>query len=253
MKTNFFSIIITATVVLFLPGCDPEKEEFQSSNVTDYFPLQVGKYITYRLDSTVFTVQGRAEEVHSYQEKHEVNAQVTDNLGRPSYRIFRYIRDLAGTQAWRANGTYFITPLENSIEIIENNLRIVRLISPIREGTTWKGNRYLATNPYGSQYTFSNDDAMADWEFTIDSVNTSFVVNGTTIDSVITITQVNESINVPITDARSYAFKSLSVDKFAKNIGLIYQELVLWEYQPNPGGTAYKVGFGIKRTMIDRN
>ncbi len=54
-------------------------------------------------------------------------------------------------------------------------------------------------------------------------------------------------------DAASFAARSLSTDKFAKNIGLVYQEYILWEYQPNPGSSAYKIGFGVKRTMIDRN
>jgi hypothetical protein len=27
----------------------------------------------------------------------------------------------------------------------------------------------------------------------------------------------------------------------------------LWEYQPNPNGTPYRTGFGIKRTIIDHN
>jgi hypothetical protein len=50
-----------------------------------------------------------------------------------------------------------------------------------------------------------------------------------------------------------YGIKSYGVDKYAKNIGLIYQELALWEYQPNPGGAAYKIGFAVKRSIVEHN
>jgi hypothetical protein len=77
-----------------------ETEEFKTEAIADYMPLAVGKYITYRLDSTVFTNFGRNEEIHKYRVKHVVDAQITDNLGRPSYRILRYLSDSLGHQPW---------------------------------------------------------------------------------------------------------------------------------------------------------
>ena len=38
---------------------------------------------------------------------------------------------------------------------------------------------------------------------------------------------------------------------YAKGIGMVSQELVMWEYQPRNGG--YKVGFGVKHTMLNHN
>ena len=245
----FYSL--TFLCVLF--SCKQEKEDLKVETPTEFIPLQAGKYITYKLDSLVFTQAGRAEETHTYQEKHVVDAQITDNLGRPSFRIFRFLRDSAGTQPWAPSGSYFITPLTNSIEISEDNQRIIKLVSPVKEGNLWKGNRFLGTEPYASKYTFSNDDNMGEWDFVIENANESLVINGTTIENVVTISSIDESLNVPIVDAASFAARSLSIDKFAKNIGLVSQEYILWEYQPNPGSSAYKIGFGVKRTMIDHN
>jgi len=246
-------LFYSLTFLSFLFSCKQEKEVLKVETPTEFIPLQAGKYITYKLDSLVFTQAGRAEETHTYQEKHVVDAQITDNLGRSSFRIFRFLRDSAGTQPWAPAGSYFITPLTNSIEISEDNQRIIKLVSPVKEGNLWKGNRFLGSEPYASKYTFSNDDNMGDWEFIIENANESLVINGTTIENVVTISSIDESLNVPIVDAASFAARSLSIDKFAKNIGLVYQEYILWEYQPNPGSSAYKIGFGVKRTMIDRN
>lgn len=248
---TFFFTLITPCILLF--SCKEQKEELQIETAAQYIPLQTGKYITYRLDSTVFVAQGRTEETHSYQEKHVVDVKLKDNLGRPSYRVFRYLRDLAGTQAWRPNGTYFITPEEYTVEVIEDNLRSVKLVSPIRQGKTWKGNRFMGFEPYASLYNFSNDDNMAEWDFTVEDTDATIQLNGKTINDVVTTNSIDESLNVPITDAKAFASRTLMVEKYAKNLGLVFQEIILWEYQPNPGGSPYKIGFGVKRSLIDYN
>src|SRR5438045_8243892 len=98
-------IFILAFFAFNFLSCSKKNEEFQSAPLSDYYPLQVGKYITYRVDSTIFTNFGRATQLHSYQVKHSIEAQLTDNLGRPAYRVFRYVRDTAGTQPWTPNGS----------------------------------------------------------------------------------------------------------------------------------------------------
>lgn len=254
MRLKALQILPLLLPAFLIFSCKEEFEDLQVESSIDYsIVLQPGKYITYRLDSLVFTQQGRSEETHSYQEKHLVDSKITDNLNRPSFRVYKSIRDLAGTQPWRQSGSYFITPLEHSIEVIEDNLRTIKLISPIKEGTTWKGARFFGTEPYASLYNFSNDDNIADWDYTIESAKETIVLNSKTINDVVSLTAINESLNVPITDTRSYASKTLLQEKFAKGIGLIFQEYILWEYQPNLNGTPYKTGFGVKRSMIDHN
>ena len=97
---NLILFLALFSFLFFITSCEKETEEFKTEAIADYLPLAVGKYITYRLDSTVFTNLGRNEEIHSYQVKHMVDAQIADNLGRPSYRIIRYLRDSLGTQPW---------------------------------------------------------------------------------------------------------------------------------------------------------
>jgi len=256
MRANLFSFFFVVLASSFILSCDKKTEDFETEQLEDYLNLQSGKYITYRLDSTVFVQQGRREETHSYQEKHVVDALRTDNLGRPSYRIFRYLRDTAGTQPWMPAGSYWITSLRNTIEVIENNLRSIRLILPVKQDETWKGNRFLPNNPYGPVHgdEFNNDDNMYDWDFTYESTGESMTFNGQPVNDIITIKHIDESANAPVTDPNTYGFINYSEDKYAKGIGLVYQRYIMWEYQLIPGGPSpYKVGFGVKRSMIDRN
>ncbi|HVZ57995.1 MAG TPA: hypothetical protein VG870_15145 [Chitinophagaceae bacterium] len=256
---NRMALLLLAASLL--NSCKKQTETFTTEPLDDYLPLQVGKYITYRLDSTVFVNFGKVEEIHKYQVRFVIDAEVTDNLGRPGYRVYRYISDSAGTQPWTPDQTLFITPVSNQVELTEDNLRYIKLHLPIKDGFSWKGNHYLPTNPYGPLYSFSNDDAMGDWDFTYNgSPAATESIEDQTYTDVLTVGEDDESYNVPVIDPSSYAARTFSVEKYAKSIGLVYRELIMWEQQPNPTGNPpnvvydpYRVGFGIRMWMIDHN
>jgi hypothetical protein len=233
-----------------------KKNEINGEDVADYFiPLQNGKYITYRLDSTVFLENGRSEVTNSYQEKHLVREDFKDNQGRTSYWIDRFIRDVNGTQAWKLASVYYVTPTNNSIEVTENRLRTIALLGPIKKDLSWKGNFNMSKKPYSDMYNFSNDNEMDNWDFIVKENHSSETINGKIYNQVLLISHVNELVNIPITNPSAFASKTVSFEKYAKGIGLVYQERALWEYQPNPGvnNTPYKVGFEVKRSIIDHN
>ena len=166
-------IILAVLITTTLFSCKGEKEEFTTEALADYMPLTIGKYITYRLDSMVFTSFGRNTEIHKYQVKHVIDSKFTDIEGHTSYRINTFYRDSVNISSWTAaqpwitGKAYYITPLEDQIEVMDQNLfRIIKLHLPFREGYTWKGNRYLARQPYLAFYNFSNDDNMGTWDYT---------------------------------------------------------------------------------------
>lgn len=255
MRSNFtfrLGLLVISTITLF--SCSNKTEEFISDPLSDYIPLQTGKYITYRLDSLVFTNFGRNTEIRRYQVKHAVDAQITDNQGRPAYRIFTYLRDSAGTQPWTPNGSYFITPLANQIEVTDNNFRFIKLHLPVKEGYEWKGNMYLPDEPYLSVYDFSNDQDIKDWTYYYDVFEPTTTYRNQIYTDVYTVEQQDDASNAPVTDPFNYGSMTRSVEKYSKTIGLVYRKYELWEYQPNPSGPSpFKLGFGIVMWMIDHN
>ena len=113
----------------------------------------------------------------------------------------------------------------------------------------------MPDDPYDPTYKFSNDDDINSWTYTYPNIDTTIVLNGQTINNVLEVNGINESTNVPITDVNGYASLNFQQEYYAKGIGLVSQELVMWEYQParGPGTFASKVGFGVKRTMLNHN
>jgi len=263
-------ISLISTFILFLftgilifscnKKADLIDEDYKKERLTELMiPLEKGKYITYRVDSTVFTNFGRNTEIHRYLIKHVVDTAITDNLGRPGYRIFTYLSDSTGAEPWQPNGSYSITIVDDHVEVMEDNMRVIKIIVPVRDGTEWKGNTYLAEDPYGSEYNFSNDDNMSDWKFFFDGpIQSTVAVEDQTYNDVYTITE-NDDID-PVIDPSDYGSVSISREMYSKNVGLVFRELTLWEQQPNPSGNPpnitydpFKVGFGIKMWMVDHN
>ena len=262
MRSKQLNLITSALACIVFFGCGKETEEFTSAPVSDYLPLQVGNYITYRLDSTVFTSFGTVNTIKSFQEKHIVDAKITDALGRDSYRVLRFIRDTLGIQPWAPAGTYSITPTDKTMEVIENNLRVVKLVMPIKQDVTWKPNRYLTEEAYTPLYSFNVVDVgITNWDYTYSSVDGQLTVKGKNYDDVITVDGIDESLyanrdSFTVTNPSvAVAYASYVQDHYAKGIGLISQQFILWEYQgPNGSNqTGAKIGFGIRRSIIDHN
>jgi hypothetical protein len=236
-------------ISLFFISCKKETANFSSESINDYYPLQVGKYITYNLDSTVFINFGQKDTVISYQVQDRVDAQITDNLGRSAYRIIRYIRKDT-SQAWAANNTFMVVPTDNSIEYVENNLRFLKLESPVKQDFSWKGNSYIDT------YSINSDLKYLDgWDYIYDSIDVPLVINSLTIDSTLKVTERDEFLGQdPSIPGTQYAEKSYALEKYGKGIGLIYREFLHWEYQGGQTGVpGYFNGYGIKLSIIDHN
>jgi hypothetical protein len=243
-------------IAIAVVSCDKQEGTVSTAQLSEYLPLQVGKYIRYRLDSMTFVDFGQRDTTVSYDAKDIVEGEVADNLGRPTFRVVRYLRGVTSTDEddYRANLVYFITPTREAIELQENNLKFLKLMLPVTEGFTWHGNSYLPSTPYFELYQFSNDEDIADWDYTYTNVNQPFSVNDVTFDSTVSVLQVADSSNVPIEFPDGLAYRNYWTETYAKNIGLVYKEVVMWEYQPpNSGNPGFKSGFGLRLSIMDHN
>lgn len=232
-------------VFIGIAGCQ-KNDTYQSAPLSDYYNTTIGHTIEYRLDSTVFIFYGQRDTVIKYRAKDVVEAAITDNLGRPSFRVVRYLSDTTGTSPWIPKATFLVTPTVQTLEVVENNLRFQKLKLPISDNYTWKGNTFLDTYSLGSTIRY-----MDDWDYAYKNLQKPYMVwNNVRVDSTITIKQRDEIIGTP-SDYYAYSEKNLSEEVYAKGIGLIYKNFIHWEYQPpNGGNPGYKTGYGIKLTMI---
>jgi hypothetical protein len=247
-------LLIGCICILLLSACGKEKIELTSPALSDYYPLQVGKYIIYRLDSTVPAPFGTSLITRSYRAKDIIDAEITDGQGRKAYRIFRSITDTNGVAPYRQIATYRATPNGTGwVEYSDNNLTFMKLRFPIRQGMEWKGNSFFI-DPLSS----SADPKLqfyANWTYQYDSIGASYTLFGKTYDSTVKVMQRDETIPDGPFNGTSYQQRNYSVERYAKGIGLVYKDFLHYIFQP---ATTFPAkfedeSFGIRLRIIDHN
>lgn len=244
LKNNFMAL---AGLILFsLTSCNKQDEAILTESISNYFPLEAGKYITYRLDSTVFVSFGTGIEVHSYDVKYYTDAQITDNLGREAFRIIRYIRNNEN-DPWRPDATFMAVNDSGRAEFIENNLRYIKLVLPIKNGISWKGNTHIDTYSFNSTVRYLDD-----WDYEYDSVGKPFDVGNFYFEKTLKVSQRDEVIGNP-DDPLSYSEINIGMERYAEGIGMVYRKFYHSEYQPGGGGFFAEGSYGVTYTIIDHN
>jgi hypothetical protein len=250
MRKQFF--VLMALLAILFAACKKETDTDFKINpaIADYAPYEVGKFITYQVDSFRYLPFSLNGITIRYQVKYAVDAAITDNLGRPAFRIFRYIRKNA-TDAWVQDNTFFAVNTGERLEFNENNMRFIKLSLPVVNEFSWKGNSFINTTGPATEVRYLDD-----WDYVYDSVGTSITLAGTTISDVIKVDQRDEVIGNPA-DANAYSEINYGVEYYAKGIGMVYRRFLHSEYQPPAGGGSS--GYysdatrGVTFVMIDHN
>jgi hypothetical protein len=259
MRRSFFIIVIFFASLL---GACKKSGNFKLEPVSDYYPLTLGKYVTYDLDSIIITNNnslGLIQDTVHYQIQYVISAQQVDNLNRLGYLIVRNIRT-DSTVPWVTDHTSFALNTGSTIEFTEDNLKYIKLVEPIQQNFSWSGNSYIETSSFITDVPYLNG-----WNYIYDSINVPIALGGLTIDSTIKVAEDDETIgpqdHTDTIDGYDtvYSSRTYSCEKYAKGIGLVNRNFYYNIFQPrhrqipiNQDNFGY-TGYGIILTMIDHN
>jgi hypothetical protein len=237
--------------LLFLFSCKKETETIPAIPFSDYSPLVVGKFITYNLDSLVYTNFGTVVAHRLYEVKYKVENEYLDNSGRKAFRISRSI-SVPGANNFIPENTFSALNTATAHEFVENNQRVFKLTQPVADGNTWKGNSAIdVTSSIDLQY-------LGDWDFTYDSVGVSKRVGSYIFPNTLIVRQRDYSFGLPVVPVTSsnptlYATKDFAKEVYAKGVGMVKREFIHWEYQKTFGPSGGYVGFGVDYTIKEYN
>jgi len=248
MKRYFLLFFCFASVSFWLTSCAKESATVTFPALSDYYPLQTGRVFIYRLDSSIIPISGSELLVKSYHAKDSIADTIRDNMMRLSYRIYRFVTDTLETQPWQTTGTFYVTPEEQTVEFVDdNNLRFIKLKQPLRDYFSWDGNSYIETKTATSPYQYLDG-----WNYTYQNLGMPYTVEKGTLDNTVTVVQQDETSPPGPFDVGSYQQRNYSVEVYAKDIGLIYKELIHWTWQTTPPPAKFdNDSYGIKLSLID--
>jgi len=250
MNTLKFLVPLFIGIVL-LQSCKEENEvpiEFGY----DYFPLEIGKYIEYDVDSIIYDLVAGNNSIsrsNSIQIREEVIDSFPDNEGRTVYRIERFERENE-TEEWQVSDVWAAVITDRQAERIEENLRFIKMIFPVSNNTNpWNGNKFIDENLVisvegESVFVFKN------WIYQYGEIGIPLEVNGLNFDDVVEIYQAADSNFIEL---RS------SFEQYARGVGLVKREVRILDTQciDDCAGDLWEEkaekGFIMRQTVTDFN
>ncbi len=200
-------ILILITTVTFF-SCT--KKKIPSSDTLlglNYYPTTSGKYVIYEVDSTVYVDLPLSSVNTKYRIKEKIADSFIDNEGKSAIRLERYIKKLPtppktyDSIPWTIKEVWMLNADSKSIQLSESNVRFTKLIFPIQEKASWNGN---AKNTIG------------EWLYSYDYIDKAEIINGNALEKVLMVKQF---------ESRTLISYKYYIEKYAKNIGLVYREI----------------------------
>ncbi|HEY1038738.1 MAG TPA: hypothetical protein VGF30_04995 [Bacteroidia bacterium] len=200
------SLLLYTLIVFAFISCkkDPVLEDKPDLGY-DYFPVNIGKYIIYDVDSTAYRALEGDTVKAIFRVKEQLEEVFTDNQGRTTYRMVRYKKNYDATipydsMQWTLQDVWAVNVTNTTAEVVEENVRFIKLIFPVLENNTWNGNA---------------QNTMEAWDYEYSEVDDHVSYNSVHYENVITVTQKKYSTALG---------RQLYEEKYAKGIGLIYKE-----------------------------
>ncbi len=255
LSIKFFWLIIITSIFW---SCTNETEVFPVDFGYDYFPLEVGKYRIYEVDSVTYDPQLSMVVIDSTtsQIKEEITGTLVDNTGATVFRVERSTRRTAG-DPWIIKKIFVQSRDESRAFQVEDNLRSIKMVFPLAAGKEWNGNVFFDSTEIIVMVAGETLDFFKDWSWQILEVGIPVNTGGMDFEAVTTI---------QLADSENLIERRKAVEQYALGVGLIYREMAILDTQcqyccdadfAQCGGLAWEEkaekGFTIRQRLIEHN
>ncbi|PJB14786.1 MAG: hypothetical protein CO118_06810 [Flavobacteriales bacterium CG_4_9_14_3_um_filter_32_8] len=195
------SLYIFFLISIFIFSCSKKEEVIPPDLGYDYAGLEVGRYIIYDVDSFYYDDFTDTIDTSYFKIKEVVDSKFTDLEGDEAFKIIRYRKE-NDTTAWELIDVWNSKITTTNFQKVEENVRFVKLIFPVKKNKTWNGNSM-------------NNLASMEYKYTV--IDNAEVIGGNTLNSVLTVLQYEFS---PLIEENFFQ------EKYAKGVGMVYKKSV---------------------------
>ena len=226
-------ILLFASLVFFLFSCKKDEPVTPIDLGYNYYPDHLGRYVIYDCDSIVYVDLGDDTLDYKFQIKEKIDSFFIDNEGRPALRIARYKKMIQNDSViianpqWVLQDIWWANKTTTNVQVVEENVRFVKLVFPVELDKTWNGNAH---------------NTLSGWDYEYTSVDDPLTLGTLQFDRTLTVKQYNSGA-IPL------YYKNYT-EKYAKGVGMIYKEMTdyTWE-QDTFGPIIGNIKFGLKYKM----
>lgn len=200
--------------IALLASCDGGSDPSDLESGEDYFPLVIGQYKVYQVDSSYY----RSNVLYpvNYFLKVKTIQSAVNQEGGLTY-VLSLEKRTATNNPWTRLATYSARMTDDKVIVAEGNIAYVKFLLPPLEGIRWNGNSF---NNLGGTETCSNTSCDL---YTLQDVGKRYTLS-TTMDfeNTISIEQQNSIDAIVGDDVRK--------EIYAKGVGLVYKESRVLKY-----------------------
>ena len=211
-------LILVVLVCLFVACGERQTGVFDNPSAEQYayFPLSIGKYIIWQVDSVVYDFApagGISRDSSTTFVQERISDTLRDNTGQLIYEVERYERTHVDS-AWvlatvntagRNNAQAFKT---------EQNFKFLKLIFPLDKRSEWDGHIWIDED----REIEINGERMRpflNWSYEVDSIDVPASIGAFRFDSTLVVTEADDTNIIE---------KRLARVRYAKHIGLVQRE-----------------------------
>jgi len=208
-------LLFFAAFFFVLAGCgDDPVEQPGAESSEEYFPLKVGRYINYQVDSIVLddAPGGNQKDTVSFQLREEIVDYSLSVLNDTVFHIHRFRRD-AEASPWTLTDVWTAQFDENNVLRNEENLIFRKMTLPVYEDLRWIATSYINPNTTVLIGT-ENLEPYEYWESKVLTVDDSAQV-GTFVFPIGNVMKVIQ------TDSDDDLMKRYVHETYARGIGLV--------------------------------
>lgn len=196
---NHLRYIIFVLATIALVGC--EKSNYQETPMFySYFPTDINSWTEYEVREIVHNSSVGSDTTHYYL-KEVIAEEFIDNQGRVTFRIERFKKDSL-SDTYTISDVWYSNLTNTTAEKVEENVRFVKLVFPIKDSKSWDGNAY---------------NTEIEWDYEYDSVHVERSYNNLFFDSTIKVQQI-DNVN-PIQN-------QVAFEVYANHIGLVRKSYI---------------------------
>lgn len=198
-------------------SCGEETIEVDGSvEGKDYFPVDLGREWIYQTDSIVYDEsKGIIDTLSGY-----VREVISESLSDGTFIITRsYTKDL--TEEWEITDIWSGRIEDRKAVRTEENLSFIKLVFPPNKSSQWDGNALFDENV---ETTVAGEPIQPyqGWDYEIVSIDGTYSQDTISVSNIVEVLQV---------DVVSVIDRRYSLERFAKNIGLVEKKMMILDCQ----------------------
>ena len=245
---KLFSVSIILSILFISCGEDVSLNIDDFDNGSQYHPVGLDRFWTYRIDSLTITNAGTSVSASSSFLRETLVSSFINPDGDTTFILERAFSN-SPDGPFSATDRWTLERNDDRLIRVEENLQFVNLLFPIVVGATWNGN--LFDDQILSSVSQQQIRIYRDWEYSILSAFDQATVEGVTYDNVVTVQQAEFETALEL---------RRSVAEYAPNVGLIRREMEIFDTQcidpacqAQPWLDKAMAGFQMTQVLIDHN